>query len=213
MEALLQILMGKRCCMKTKKATFAIYKDKSEIKTAIRALTRLGFKDKDLAVLQPVKHGAKDFPQVQRNQILNGAIYGAILGAFVAGCLYLFVGPGLDSHVANLGAEAVRGGLIASVWILLGALAGAACGALVGIGTPYPTGKRYGQYMHSGGILLSVESETPEEAARAESILLATGGQDVHMADEKHTWDSALMKNIEISHEKSASRNIIHSYT
>ena len=65
--------------------------------------------------------------------------------------------------------------------------------------------------MHAGGILLSVESESPEEAARAESILLATGGQDVHVADENSTWNSAIEENIHISRDKS--KNIPEAYS
>lgn len=197
--------------MKNKKATFAIYKNRNEIRTAIRSLLKLGFKDRDLAVLQPVQNGPRDFPQVQKNQILNGTIFGAVLGAFLGGCLYLFVGPGLDSHAVGVDANVVGQGLTAFVAILLGAIAGAACGTLVGIGTPKPVGQRYGQYMHAGGILLSVESESPEEAARAESILLATGGQDVHVADENSTWNSAIEENIHISRDKS--KNILEAYS
>ena len=173
--------------MKTKKATFAIYKTRDEIRIAMRTLIKLGFKLKNLAVLQPKVGGDKDFPQVQQNQVKNGAVCGAILGAFAAGSLYLFLGPA-GSNLAGFGA------------ILLGAVAGAACGALVGIGTPDPVAKRYGQYMHSGGILLSVESESREDAVRAEHILSATGGHDVHVENEAVTWDHAIMENIQISH-------------
>ena len=197
--------------MKNKKATFAIYKNRYEIRTAIRSLLKLGFKDRDLAVLQPVQNGPRDFPQVQKNQILNGAVFGAVLGAFIGGCLYLFVGPGLDSHAVSVSSSVVGQGMTAFVAIMLGAIAGAACGTLVGIGTPKPVGQRYGQYMHAGGILLSVESESPEEAARAESILLATGGQDVHVADENSTWNSAIEENIHISRDKS--KDILEAYS
>lgn len=197
--------------MKHKQATFAIYKSRNEIRMAIRSLLRLGFKDRDLAVLQPVQNGPQDFPQVQKNQILNGALFGAVLGAFIGGCLYLFVGPGLDSHAVGVNSSVAVQGLTAFVSILLGIVGGAACGTLVGIGTPKRMGQRYGQYMHSGGILLSVESESPEEATRAEHILLATGGQDVHVADEKSTWNSAIKENIQIS--KDRSKNTVEAYT
>lgn len=197
--------------MKTKKATFAIYKNKAEIRTAIKSLLRLGFKDRSLAVMQPVLHGAKDFPQVQKNQLTNGAVFGAILGAFIAGGLYLFFGSDMNSHSVGVDTTAFRGTVAAAVAILLGAIAGAASGALVGIGTPDRLGKRYGQYMHSGGILLSVESDSDEQAKRAEEILMATGGQDVHVANEKMTWDSAIMENIEIS--QGNLKNVLQAYT
>jgi len=197
--------------MKHKQATFAIFKNRNEIRMAIRSLLRLGFKDQDLVVLQPVQNGSQDFPQVQKNQILNGTIFGAILGAFIGGCLYLFVGPGLDSHAVGVNSSIVAQGLTAFVSVLLGLIGGAACGALVGIGTPKTTGQRYGQYMHSGGILLSVESESTEDASRAENILLATGGQDVHVADEKSTWNSAIQENSHIS--KDRSKNRVEAYS
>lgn len=197
--------------MKNKKATFAIYKNRNEIRTAIRSLLRLGFRDRDLAVMQPVQNGPRDFPQVQKNQILNGAVFGAVLGAFIGGCVYLFIGPGVNSHAVGAGVTVVGEGFKALGAIVLGAIGGGAFGTLAGIGTPDPMGKRYGQYMHSGGILLSVESDTPEEASRAESILLATGGQDVHVANEKSTWDSAIEENFHIDRDRS--KSILEAYT
>ncbi len=183
--------------MKTRKATFAIYRTRDEIRMAVRTLLRLGFKNKNLSVLQPIRNGGgRDFPNVQKNQLQNGAIFGAILGAFVAGTVYLFLNPSLSDS------SFVRSSLAVFGIMILGALAGIACGALVGIGTPDPVAKRYGQYMHSGGILLSVESDSPEQAVRAEHILTATGGHDVHIENEKVTWDSAIMENIQISHAK-----------
>ena len=190
--------------MKTKKATFAIYKTRDEIRMAVRALLRLGFKNKNLAVLQPIRQGAKDFPHVQKNQFKNFAAYGSIVGAFIAGTGYLFLSETTSDANFIQSTFALLGVMI------LGGIAGTAFGALVGIGTPDPVAKRYGQYMHSGGILLSVQSETPSEALRAEHILTATGGQDVHVENESVTWDSAIMENIYISHAK-PSRNLLHA--
>lgn len=197
--------------MKNKKATFAIYKNRNEIRTAIKSLLKLGFQDRDLAVLQPVQNGPRDFPQVQKNQILNGTLFGAVLGAFIGGCFYLFVGPGLDSHAVGVDASVMGEALKALLAIFLGGVAGAMFGTLVGIGTPKPVGQRYGQYMHAGGILLSVETENAEQASKAENILTATGGQDVHVADENSTWNSAIKENIDISRDKS--KNILEAYT
>lgn len=196
--------------MKNKKATFAIFKNRTEIRTAIRSLLKLGFKDRDLAVMQP-NFGAKDFPQVQKNQVLNGAMLGAVIGAFIAGCLYLFIGPGVDSHAVGVDGSVMRATMMGFFSLLVGAVAGAACGALVGVGTPDPVGKRYGQYMHAGGILLSVESDNDVQAARAENILMASGGQDVHVANEKSTWDQAIKENIHETNDRS--KNIVDAYS
>jgi hypothetical protein len=191
------------------RAIFAIYQTKSEVKEAIRALRKIGFNENDLAASQPIKDGAQDFPQVQKNQIRNGAFFGAILGAFIVGGIYLYMST---RSTALVGSEyLMMNSIFAAVSsIVLGALAGAACGTLVGIGTPDPAAKRYGQYMHAGGILMSVHCKSPQQMDQAEKALMATGGQDIHLGDERSNWSEALLENMKLSESEIEKSRYLH---
>jgi len=174
--------------MNTKDATFAIYRDREEIKIALQSFRKLGFNNSALWAFQPKPKGSKDFNQVQKYQFKNGALMGAIWGAALVGALFVFIDT-----------EQVGGQLMMiTMGVFIGALFGAVAGILVGIGTPDPAAKRYGQYLHSGGILLSVHSENPEQIEQAQQVLAATGGQDIQLIDEFKTWDTANLERIDL---------------
>lgn len=187
--------------LKKNKATFAIYRTKSEFLKLMEAFKKLGFNSSKLSFYQPNENGPHDFSQFQKNQVTNGAYVGAILGMLIIGCAYLFIGSGIISvSVTSEGStfnsmNNLVGGLLA---VVFGGLVGAACGTLVGIGTPDPAGKRYGQYLQAGGILVSVESNDSLQADQAKQVFEKNGGHDIHVADEKSTWNMAL----EESHKK-----------
>jgi hypothetical protein len=183
-----------------KNATFAIYENLEQAKKTVGLLLKLGFTKADIWIYQAKQDGSKDFAQVQRSQFKNGALIGALTGAAFAVGLFLF------------GTEF----LASSIWIVkfvgvivAGAALGAACGFLVGIGTPDPVAKRYGQYLEAGGILLSVHCGTPNQIVRAKEILSGSGGQDVHLADELKTWREANLERIEIETLPVEENNII----
>lgn len=72
--------------MENTAAAFAIFRDKNEVKTAIHALKKLGFNERNFRILSPHKHGSKDFVSEQKNQVITGSIIGAIIGA-ILGCI------------------------------------------------------------------------------------------------------------------------------
>jgi hypothetical protein len=173
--------------MNSKDATFAIYRNEEEIKLAIQSFLQLGFDRSELWAFQSKLHGAKDFSQVQKYQFKKGAFIGAVFGVLVGAFAML-----------------ARGELVANHWTLMilgvfaGGVLGAAIGTLVGIGTPDPAAKRYGQYLQSGGILLSVHSENPKQILQAQEILRTTGGQDIQLINELETWDKANLERIDL---------------
>lgn len=172
--------------MNTKDATFAIFRDREEIKVAVRSFLKLGFAESALWAFQVKKNGTKDFSQVQKSEFKNGAILGAIVGATFAGIFFIST----NSELFGSRSMMILGG------IFLGALVGAAGGTLVGIGTPTPAAKRYGQYLESGGILFSVHSDSPKQIQQAQEILFATGGQDIQLINELKTWNKANLERI-----------------
>ncbi len=174
--------------MKPNEATFAIYRDREEIKTALRSFVKLGFNRSDILTFQAREHGSKDFGQIQKYQFKTGAIVGAIFGSILVGGSFVFF---------NFATMSSRWFLIIP-GIFIGAVVGAAGGMLVGIGIPDTAAKRYGQYLQAGGILLSVQSQNPEQIKQAQSILSATGGQDIHLMNASETWRSAKLERIEV---------------
>ncbi|MBN8538174.1 MAG: hypothetical protein J0M15_14065 [Deltaproteobacteria bacterium] len=174
--------------MNSQDATFAIYRSREEIKKAVQSFTKFGFDISSLLVFQSKRNGSKDFSQVQKYQLKNGAIIGAIAGAAIVGAIAL---SGI-------------GGLNGGRWIMLtggiivGGILGATAGTLVGVGTPDPAAKRYGQYLQSGGILISVHSESPQQIQQAKKILSATGGQDIQLLNETNTWAKANLEIIDL---------------
>lgn len=174
--------------MNTHNATFAIYRNKDEVKTAIRSFLKLGFKRSDLSAFQSNRFGNQDFSKSQTYQIRNGAIFGADIGA-LAGGIFMFI----------------NGNTIGTPWamillgILLGGIFGAAAGALVGLGVPSPAAKRYTQYLQSGGILLSVHSGNPHQVTQARTVMSATFGQDIQQMNELNTWDKVDLRDISLN--------------
>ncbi len=184
------------------KATFAIYKTVDEVKMAQKSLKKLGFNDQDFLIFQSVADGDKDFSQVLRSQIKNGAVFGAILGGFILGSLFLFIGM----HTLENFYGAAHFSILSKVFmillsVLLGGIAGAACGVLVGVGIPDRAGIRFGQYLQSGGILLSVHNKNDLENEKSKSILQAAGGQDIQIVDEEHTWQLAIHEKNKLAEE------------
>lgn len=175
-------------------AIFGIFRKRTEISDAISSLKNVGFGSKDISIMFPETKGAQDFPQVQKNQLFNGAVVGGVIGIILGAALGAAIAGGAFPGFTFMGNTTPSVGPILTVLVsvLLGALAGAACGTLVGIGTPDPAGKRYGQYVHAGGILLSVKSEAPEQLEKAQMILDQAGAQDINYMDETEGWKTAV---------------------
>ncbi len=174
--------------MNSKDATFAIYRDRAEIKVAVHSLIELGFNKSTITTFQSKCGGSKDFSQVLKYQFKNGAVIGAIVGT-VLGSVFFAIANG-ELFGSRL--------IMMLVDILFGGLLGAAGGTLVGIGTPDPAAKRYGQYLQSGGILLSVYGENPKQIQQAKEVLSATGGQDIQLINELKTWEKANLERIDL---------------
>jgi hypothetical protein len=178
--------------MKHNKATFGIYRSKEEINAAVSLLSSSGFGEARASVLFPDHAGAQDFPQVQRSEIAKFARIGAMLGAglFLTFMVLALSGVIPFARMSAVPAEGRLFAVIASVFV--GGIIGAACGTLVGIGTPDRAGNRYGQYVHAGGILLSVHTDTHDDQKKVEAILDKSGAQDITSVDESQAWKDVI---------------------
>ncbi len=174
------------------KATFGVYRSKDEVNTAVTLLNALGFGDAPASVLFPDKDGPQDFPHVQKSELVKFAKIGSAIGAVLFFAFAIMATSGVIPF-APLQAAPVEGrtfALIAAVF--LGGVVGAACGTLVGIGTPDRAGRRYGQYVHAGGILLSVQSGSAEQQKKIEEVLEKSGAQDITSVQGEQAWQDVL---------------------
>jgi Protein of unknown function (DUF3341) len=179
-------------------ATFAVYQNRDEIKIAIRALQKSGFEYAEMQIFQPKKGGAKDFHQVQKYQIKTGIVIGAVLGVLAGIVLCTLVGLKVIPLIHAPKFSMMSALFTIAAVLVFGAFMGAGAGALVGMGTPDPAAKRFGQYLSAGGILLSVHSKNSKQIHVAQQVLIATGGQDVHMMNERETWKVAHLERLNL---------------
>jgi uncharacterized membrane protein len=180
------------------KATFGIFKNLSEVRSARLILNSLGFANSDIAVLYPSRKGPQDFEQRRQMIIKKGALIGSAVGGVVFFVISIFM-------TAQMGAL----GALASInpppnlWALMtlnvvglfsGLILGAAAGAMVGMGIPERAARRYGDYVDAGGILMSVHVEDAEKAHAAQAVLERTGAQDVNLLKETDGWNLVYSK-------------------
>lgn len=193
------------------KATFGIFRSKNEINTAVSLLKGLGFGESKASILFPDKVGDQDFPQVQKSELVKFARIGSIIGAGLAVVFAILMIAGVVPF-GNLMAATATGRVFTIIGsMLVGGVLGAAWGTLVGIGTPDRAGRRYGQYVNAGGILLSIRSRNSEEQKKIEDVLEKSGGQDITTVDEKSGWKDVLKEKENLQHEEMASGSILKS--
>ena len=180
------------------KATFGIFRSRDEVNTAVSLLKGLGFGEARASVLFPDQNGAQDFPQVQKSELVKFARIGSIIGAVLFGIFSVLMIQGVVPFGGM--AQLTGGSQVFAVFssLILGAIVGAACGTLVGIGTPDRAGRRYGQYVNAGGILLSVQSENMEQRKRVEEVLEKSGAQDITSIDEVEGWQDVINEKLNL---------------
>jgi len=197
----------------TKIAVLGVYSSREQMGRAVEQLQSAGFRDADISVVVPGKRGTtkletaetrepkninekvKDLTSKDKKDISSGrsahvdakntkapqaAATGAGIGAALGGSL------GLLAAVSALAIPGIGPLLIAGP--LLGAFAGAAAGGAVGVlvgeGIPEDEAKLYEERLKEGGLLVSVLTETRQEADRASNILQQTGATDIAATHE-----------------------------
>lgn len=70
----------------------------------------------------------------------------------------------------------------------MGGAVGGLSGALVGLGFPEYEAKRYEEFIHDGGILLSVHVDDSAWLEKATEILKATGAKDISSTSEEEGY-------------------------
>lgn len=187
--------------MDTNRAIAGLYLTRKKALKAKESLMQFGFPARDVSVLSPNKtrHGHRDFVYGQRTNIISGAVLGGTIGLFVLGTLAFLASLNNPSLIVP-NPEQTAGAMNFNVgWLLttliglfVGLLLGAACGALVGIGTPKSAGKRYGFYLTEGGYVLTVHIDNTEQEKLAMNVLESTGAEDVSILRESEVWETVI---------------------
>ena len=165
-------------------AVFGIYPNYGSVESGVEALKAGGFRNTDISVLFPENAGSKDFAHEKGTKAPEGAAAGAGTGAVAGGVLGWLVGIGALA-IPGVGPFIAAGPIVAALaGAGVGGTVGGITGALIGLGIPEYEAKRYEGRVKSGGILLSVHSDSTEWTKRAKEILERTGAQDIASTGE-----------------------------
>ena len=165
-------------------ATFGIFRDEAQLKTALSGLQTSGFSSDDISVLFPDKSSTKEFAHEKDTKAPEGTTVGATTGGVVGGALGVLAGIGALA-IPGVGPFIAAGPIMAGLAGLgVGGAVGGLVGALVGMGIPEYEAKRYEGHVKGGGTLLSVHCDTSEQISRAKELLKGTGAEDIAATGE-----------------------------
>jgi hypothetical protein len=165
-------------------AVFGIYPTYADVEHGVEALKAAGFRNTDISVLFPENVGTKDFAHEKGTKAPEGATAGAGTGAVLGGTMGWLVGIGALA-IPGLGPFIAAGPIMAALaGAGVGGAVGGLTGALIGMGIPEYEAKRYEGRVKSGGILLSVHSDSSEWTKKAKQILENTGAEDISSTGE-----------------------------
>lgn len=165
-------------------AVFGIYPSYAAVESGVDALQAAGFRSTDISVLFPENVGTKDFAHKKNTKAPEGATAGGVSGGVIGGALGWLTGIGALA-IPGIGPLIAAGPIVAALaGVGAGAAIGGIAGALVGMGIPEYEAKRYEGRVRSGGILLSVHSDSSDWTKRAKQIIERTGAEDVSSTGE-----------------------------
>lgn len=175
----------------TTPAVFAVFKNPMDISSSVEYLEKFGVNCRSQRIYRLLYGGGQDFSQIKGRQIYAGAIAGSIVGLL----LMLLLGLFFDFEALQ---EASLSKQSLNLWpIYLGLFGGAIlvgifAGILVGAGISNTTAKRYGQYLKTGGIMMSLRAQPGKQYEMIKRTLNSFGAYDVQLEDESSTWQTAL---------------------
>jgi hypothetical protein len=166
------------------KSVFGIYLTRSDVESAVNALTGAGFSKTDISVLLPENLGEKELASEKSTKAPEGAAIGVGSGAAVGGALGWLVGIGAIA-IPGIGPVLAAGPLVSTLaGVGVGGAVGGFAGVLVGVGIPEYEAKRYEGRLLKGGILVAVHCEMSDEIDRAKETLEKTGAEDISATRE-----------------------------
>jgi hypothetical protein len=159
-----------------KKLVLCTIKNRNQGEPLVRKLQASGYANEDIAVLFPNDLAGTRADTVGETKAPELAIVGGALGmtlGFFAGLAAIALGIPM---VATLLAGSTF--VVCMITAMGGTIAGAAAGALLGLGLPENRVERSGEHLHGGKLLISVHTEV--EDLRAERMFIDAGAEDVY---------------------------------
>lgn len=173
-------------------AIICIVENEPQADKIVGVLKTSGFGNENISALLPdtdgkaASHSGKGTVATATNGAKAGLILGGAVG-LLAGVGFLAI-PGLGAFVAAGPIWAVLSGAA------LGGSAGGVAGGLIGLGMHEDDAKLYEGKLKAGNILLSVHTDCPDEATKAEEILKTNGAKDVKRTIKKSSCDASAPK-------------------
>ena len=168
-----------------KKSVFCLARNEAQASRIVEELQRAGFSNNDVSVLLPDKGTTREFAHEKGTKAPEGGVTGAGAGGVLGGGLGLLAGIGALA-IPGLGPFIAAGPIMAALsGAAVGAAAGGLIGTLVGMGIPEYEAKRYEGRLREGRILLSVHTESSDQAKQAKEIFERAGAEDIASAGEK----------------------------
>jgi hypothetical protein len=169
-------------------SAIGVYHTATQAEVGVDMLITKGFDSAGISVLLPERPNTQPAPQAakssatltpQTSKAGSAAAVGATGGGALFGALALLAGAGALA-IPGVGPLIAAGPLVAGLAGLgLGGAVGGLAGALVGMGLPEDEAKRYYSQLAVGYTLLVVHTDSPEQAATAKQVLVASGAADV----------------------------------
>jgi hypothetical protein len=161
-------------------AVYCIAENRAQAETIVDGLKNAGFASSEISVLMADKETTREFAEDQDTTVPESAAtgagagvgFGAVMG-WLAGIGTLAI-PGAGPFIAAGPIMAAIGGAMAG-----GALGGI-IGALVGMGIPEEHAKEVDSRIQTGGVLVSVHTESPEQILAAKEIFRRAGAQNIN---------------------------------
>jgi len=168
-----------------KKSVFGLINNRQEAETVLERLKIAGFASDDVSMLFADTSGTRDFALKHETKAPEGATTGGGTGFVVGGVLGWLAGIGTLA-IPGLGPFIAAGPIMAALsGAAVGTAVGGIAGALIGMGLPEFEAKRFESKVKEGRILVSVHTESSENADRVEQILKECRAEDVATASEE----------------------------
>jgi hypothetical protein len=165
-------------------SVFCIAKSTAHAQDILQRLRIAGFSLDSVSMLYADRASSQDMGHENNTKAPEGAAAGTGAGALVGGTFGWLVGIGALA-IPGVGAMIAAGPIMAALsGAAVGGAFGGLTGALMGLGAPEFEAKRYEGKLLAGNVLISVHTDTSEEASRAQEIFESAGAEDISTATE-----------------------------
>lgn len=135
-------------------------------------LNRSGFAPDDISIVAPDPQSRRDIGHTNSTKAPEGAAAGASAGALLGGAVGWLTGIGLLA-IPGVGPLIAAGPILATLsGLAVGGAVGGFTGTLIGLGIPEYEAVQYEGHLRQGNILISVHTDTAEEAERVREIFV-----------------------------------------